>query len=83
METEQKTPIDAAMGLANLGNYSGAIKLLTQNTPATSVIHQNKYLFDNYYPKESANLLSTRVNHPAQDPSGEIPNYSTNRLKKL
>eukprot|EP00957_Ditylum_brightwellii_P084594 6432438-Ditylum_brightwellii.AAC.2 len=49
-DTDQSTPVDAAMSLANLGNYSGAIKVLTQSTPVASIPNENKGLLDKYYP---------------------------------
>eukprot|EP00957_Ditylum_brightwellii_P078106 5937877-Ditylum_brightwellii.AAC.1 len=48
------------MSLANQGNYSGAIKVLTQNTPVASVSNENKGLLDKYYPQQGANLLPTK-----------------------
>jgi hypothetical protein len=81
LSEEKAQPIAAAVAQANLGNLSGALKLLTQSTPLATVTKESRHKLFHYYPQQGADGGSTLVHDPTRNHSGHFLNYPTSRLK--
>eukprot|EP00957_Ditylum_brightwellii_P092156 7016074-Ditylum_brightwellii.AAC.1 len=68
--------------MANMGNLSGATKVLLRDTPVMHITDDTRETLFKYYPQAGANNTDTRVRNTCSDTSGHALNYPTNRMKK-
>eukprot|EP00957_Ditylum_brightwellii_P157849 12015263-Ditylum_brightwellii.AAC.1 len=68
--------------MANMGNLSGAIKVLSQDTPVMHVTPETRNSLYKYYLQSGADNTNTQVCHPCSDQSGYALNYPTKRMKQ-
>eukprot|EP00957_Ditylum_brightwellii_P090420 6885934-Ditylum_brightwellii.AAC.1 len=78
---EDKSPTAAAESMANMGNLSGATKVLLCDTPVMHITDETRDSLFKYYPNAGANNTDTRVCNPCLDTSGHALNCPTNQMK--